>query len=380
MARSTQIKTALLYLCLLSIPGCLDVSGPDTGTQSVLIGGGAAPSLTVVNPLTNRIDGYIRGLPPSKGPMGIDTSRHVLFTLANDGRAPQELVEVDLQLRTVIRQVDVASMTPPPSASHFQVAGAYLVFPTADGRSVLIDGVDGSVRALGVVDQSTFQVREVIGSISVALDGAARFLTGPAAGEIGIVGRRVTNNAVPDQVFLLDPTGYTIVDSIPVSAPYVGPYPDALQVLPSPDGGRIYVVTPTSITCFDVQTHAITSSASIGAPRPALSISSDGTRLYETDGTSGDDPGSGVISVFDAGLRSLTPIDLRPYSATGLPPVLVKSAVSADGSRLFVSSGTGEIAFVDPQPAQVFVIHLAGTLIVSQIPLHDWGPSGVFVF
>jgi len=366
-----------------ALSGCSDAAAPSADSYAVLVGGGGNPWLSVVDPSSKRVTTHIGFVPTGKLSMATDTSRRTLYTVASDQSDPLQLVKIDLGTRTVVDRTPVSTITAPGTFPDLQVIGAYAIAPTPDGRSLLIDGVVDSVRALALVDLRTLKPIRVFDSLAIAPGGLIWLSRDSTTGvEIGVLGRRVTTAAIPDFVFVLSTAGDSLVDSIPVNAPHVGAFPAAVDVVSSPGSRTIFVATPfTGIARFNVSTHAMEASAPIHSPAPRLSLSPDGERLYLTDGTDGfDNPGSGLLGVFDSFLDSVGSIDLRPYSSTGTPPVLVMSAVSQDGQVLYVTSGTADIAGFTPQPARLFIIRLGPTPLISQVQLSDWVPGGIVLF
>lgn len=368
-------------LVLLATLACENRTGPAPGTSrsQVLIGGGAGSFLTIADP-EGDVVGHISGVPPNRLTLAADTGRGVLVVVTG-GSAPLELAEIDLRLERLQRLTPNSALADPRRFPGLTVVGANAIALTPDGRSLLMDAIVDSVRALARVDLTTLTPQQVFDSLSLAPAGLAREPadSGTPARTLALA-RRVSGTAVPDQVFVLDEAGSAIVDSFPVGPAVVAPYPTETQVLPSPDGRVVYVASQSRITRYDLATHAATASAPIAAFNPGLSVSPDGSKLFLEGSYGFDDPGTGVVTIYDAALDSVGAIDLNPWSSTGTPAALDQSAASADGSTLYVTSGTENILGFTPQRGQLFTIRLGSAPRVSVAPLDDWAPKQIVIF
>lgn len=140
-----------------------------------------------------------------------------------------------------------------------------------------------------------------------------------------------------------------------------GTVSEVRTVLANPRGDRVFVQTVDSLHAVGVSPEgALTRRRSVAAPhaRGNLTLSPTGDRLYLSDSGDGfDDPGSGLIRVFDAALHELPPVDLRGVSIPGgANPSLGPVDFTRDGTP-FVAAGTsGDGPLFRPQPGHLLVV------------------------
>lgn len=365
------MRKLVTVLCVVA--ACQSATAPAAGSYRVLIGGGAGNYLTTTT-LSGQVAGRISPVPAAKLSMAVDTARDRLFVVGQDATGPLELVEVSLQTGHVTRTTRMRNVADTVRFPRLEVIGAYAIAPTSDGKSLLVDGDVDSTRALVLVDLASLKPTKVFDSLALAPGGIA------AGTRLFVLGHRTTDAAVPDQVFILNAQGDSLLDSLAVSASFAGRSPDARQVLPSPDGESAFVVTPTQVARYDLSTHLPTATRLIDAPSGSISMSANGDRIFLMGDYTFDSPGTGRITEFDAALDSIGTIDLTGWSVGANPPVLVQSATGPEGQTLYVSSGTSSLAGFPEQRARLFVIGLSDHPAVAVDSLEDWGPTNVYLF
>ncbi|MFL9499030.1 autotransporter domain-containing protein [Rhodopseudomonas palustris] len=218
-----------------------------------------------------------------------------------------------------------------------------------DGRYAYVVNNGGSVSVLDVVAHTvvgTIGVGTDSSGIAISPDGKFVYVTNYSSNSVSVISS-ATNQ---------------VVSSISASRPY--------GIAVSADGGTLYVTNlqGASVTVIDAASGTALTSVSVGISPVAVVVSRDGSRIYVSNEGNG-----GSLSVVDtasrtvvatingpAGNAALSPDGSRLYvtdqgstlyvidtaanrvlTTVTLPDGTVGITVSADGSRVYVSSGTG---------------------------------------
>ncbi|WP_159059371.1 autotransporter domain-containing protein [Rhodopseudomonas palustris] len=218
-----------------------------------------------------------------------------------------------------------------------------------DGRYAYVVNNGGSVSVLDVA------ARTVVGTIGVGTDSSGIAIS--PDGKFVYV-----TNYSSNSVSVISSATNQVVSSISASGPY--------GIAVSADGGTLYVTNlqGASVTVIDAASGTALTSVSVGISPVAVVVSRDGSRIYVSNEGNG-----GSLSVVDtasrtvvatingpAGNAALSPDGSRLYvtdqgstlyvidtaanrvlTTVTLPDGTVGITVSADGSRVYVSSGTG---------------------------------------
>ncbi|MGH7647170.1 MAG: hypothetical protein ACREND_03555 [Gemmatimonadaceae bacterium] len=296
----------------------------------------------------------------------------------------RELIAVDaraVRIAWEVRMNDLAASGALPGL-HLE-AGQLSVSP--DGHALVLgDASRGDTVGLALVDLATR-----IPMAFVAPFAHARFASRslPASGRYpnGAVVMKATRTldqpASSGALYILDGKTLSVSDSI-VLTPIANDVPGDLgQPILSRDGTRVYVIGPAFLYVYALSEHRLLASA----PRPSfgdLTISLDDRTVYVTDpGVGLDTPGTGLVFVFDADLNPLSPINLRTSAAVdGLAPRTVSGAISTDGTKLYLTSGSAGIFGLFPtQPGRVLTIDRGTGSLTGSIPLGDVGAAAIVV-
>ncbi|QLH72452.1 autotransporter domain-containing protein [Rhodopseudomonas palustris] len=218
-----------------------------------------------------------------------------------------------------------------------------------DGRYAYVVNNGGSVSVLDVAAHTvvgTIGVGTDSSGIAISPDGKFVYVTNYSSNSVSVISS-ATNQ---------------VVSSISASRPY--------GIAVSADGGTLYVTNlqGASVTVIDAASGTALTSVSVGISPVAVVVSRDGSRIYVSNEGNG-----GSLSVVDtasrtvvatingpAGNAALSPDGSRLYvtdqgstlyvidtaanrvlTTVTLPDGTVGITVSADGSRVYVSSGTG---------------------------------------
>lgn len=154
------------------------------------------------------------------------------------------------------------------------------------------------------------------------------------------------------RLFVVGGTRIAIINTATEAVTMVPLTGDVQSMKVSPDGSKLYVTTTnasTTITIIDVATATITDTVTTTAVATALAVSPDGDWLY--------------YSQSDGIYRLYTPMGQKLSLST--PTYVSKSALSPDGSTLYVVDGMNTISAVDTSSGAISTAIPSSTQVVS---------------
>ena len=342
------------------------------------------PVLTIVNGETGQVAGKVSlANPVEVGSLSSD--RSTLF-LAEDGTSPGELLALDTRSFQV-RWSEAQSTTLQPRFDRWNgvaVAAYGSIAPTSDGKRLYVTPAWRESDKLGVavLDGGT---RNLIafGADPLGVGWQGLIIVPPTStapqGTLLATGARDLD-AVPvvDWLFEIDPNTLAVVDSSSVVAVPNGGSRYLLNPVIAPDSRYVYLIGVSSsgnLYKYDVSTRQVVASAP--GQSLILAISPDGRTIYQPRPSSGPGTPASLV-MYDESLNIIARIDLPDID--GVPPVLQNLAISPDGSRVYLTAGTGS-AVVDggTQRGHLIAVDPASRRVLWTIPLGIWAPSQVFV-
>jgi len=361
---------------------CQDSLAPLSG--ETIIVSNQAPGLALVSAELARVVGRIQPIDAYKSSFARSPDSTTLYFVGGSDLIALDTRSFDIRwrerrisdgvrrfLKDGIEIYGVGATGVSPDGSRLFVSGAYLGLAEA-----------GVPSGIAVLDAGNRARAGFVDSLFVIDNGLFALPPGPVAagGAMVAVGRRL-QRAKPflDWLFVIDPLTLRIVDSAAVAPPVTGCCSIDFAI-PAKDGRHVYVSGSSTLYKFDLLTHQIVATA-----RPTngfLTLSPDGQTLYVTDyGIQVELPGSGRISVYSGDLEPQGYIDISESAAVnGAPPTTWHAAVSRDGSRLYVTSGTSHIAGnFGEQPARLLIVDVVKRQLIKAVPLGDWSPADLFV-
>jgi YVTN family beta-propeller protein len=249
----------------------------------------------------------------------------------------------------------IESTTNRPLATIEVGAWPRTVAVSSDGHRVYVTNlsITRDSGSISVVDAETLRLLSDLrvggypGGLAVSPDGASLYVSRTHS-SYWFPSRRTPTAA------MIDAAGLRVVNTVPLN-PDMGN--DPLQVIPSPDGRRIYLLHSAGrLTILDATTLQVVGGGArlFGFPM-GVAISPDGKRLYIAD------PLSDAVMVLDT--ESLT---VRMIGGSSKPALFAGSptgvALSPDGSRLYVSLRTTRL---------VRVLDTATDEVVATLPVED---------
>jgi DNA-binding beta-propeller fold protein YncE len=377
---------------------CTGATVPRPAGEVVAVIGGEKPSIAVVDAAAGSVAARPGPMQPFKDAAALAPDTQTLRVVAV-GRGGRELVAIDARTLRISSRLALNS----PVASHqldsLYIGGTALAF-SPDGTRLFVGNAyrvnpsanpppDGE--AVAVLDANATHVLGTVGPIQV-VEGAGLAQLPPgaarAAGGVLAIGTRLrsaSGQPTQSQLFVIDPGTLAVVDSAVFRPPGAGATsaPDTLtQVVPAPDGRSVYVVGRSGLLYhYDLVARTVLATTPI--PNGAVAVAPDGQTLYVTDaGDFFNTPGSGLVEVFGPNLEPRPPIDLRTVAAAanGQAPSTTGAAVSLDGSRLYVATGTASIGPLFPvQPLRLLIIDRASGALLRAVPVDDFGGATLIV-
>lgn len=392
VAPSSQRGTrwsGVLALALAILSSCSQPAAPDLASRDLAFVAFTSGEHTSAVAVDTRAGKVVARLEPNSSPIGthalaVSPDTEVLYLTAVDSDATSELLAVDARAVRVAweeRLNDLAADGAVPGL-HLE-AGQLGISP--DGRALIMgDASQGGTLGLAVVDLGSRTPVAFVAPFaqprfaSRSLPAGGRY---PNGAIVMTATRTLSQPASAGALYVLDGKTLSVRDSIPLT-PVAGEGSGGLaKLVLSPDGTRVYVVGPAFLYVYGLAEHRLLASTA----RPSfgdITISPDGTRIYVTDPGDGlDSPGSGFVFEFDAELDPLPAIDLRTSAAVkGLPPRTISGAISGDGTKLFLTSGSAGIFGLFPlQPDRLLTIDLATGAVIGSVLLGDLGAGAVVI-
>jgi len=363
--------------------GCSDGFGPLPAGRAVLVTSGEEPELTVV-------DGS-SGVVATRIPLGSATETAAISgdgstLFIAEGRAgPGDLIALNTRTLSV-QWTEAQSTIQNVRADRWGGIGvaAYTAIASSPNESALYLAPAFRADTLGAaaLDLST---RNLVASelgVSPRERGFAVVAPNPAmpSGALLVGGRR-NYYAVPavGWLYVLDPLTLVMFDSTGIID--TDPYGNRYLLLPTPDssGRFLYIMAlgaTDGIFKYDFSSRRVVASAPLGSGN-AFALSPDGTRLYQPLRSSTPD-GSASLLVYDSDLNLLATIPLPQID--GLPAIVQDVAVSPDGSRVYITAGTGSGVLDGPiQAGHLIAVDPVARKVLWSTALGIWGPRQLFV-
>lgn len=396
-ARRTGSPATLvaLFFASLGMIACHDAAAPVHAGELVVAVGGTRTSIAGVDGIAGRVVARADGIPASKVAAALAPDSSMVYAVGV-GRSGRELVALTagtmrfawhqpLYSPVALYELDGlwlggTALAVSPDGSRLFVGGAYLDDPR--------NGLAADREAIAVLDAGSRHLIGTVGPLQVAEgDGLTTVPPCSAAphGLIAAVGTRFRyESGQPSQSLLvtIDPATLAVIDTALVGPPGMPGGADTLRaVTAGPVGCVVYLLSWRGMLYeYDLVAHRVL--AATPAAPGSIAVSSDGQTVYVTSyGYGLEAPGSGMVQVFGPNLEPGTPIDLRNRAELGGgTPVSSGASLSADGTRLYVATGTAEIGTLYPrQPLRIAVIDRATGELMRAIPLDDWGGARLFV-
>jgi DNA-binding beta-propeller fold protein YncE len=376
------------------LTGCGDGAGPEPLGEAVLVFGGEGSRLSVVDGTTGRIAATPGPVARSKRANALAPDGSTAYVTLLGETHGNELAALSLPAGRFRWRL---ALTDPGNEAATLVDGLELygsaLATTPDGaRLVISHALRPADRArvldsarVALLDLTTRHVLATVGPLSVNPDGLATLPAGPAAprGAVLAIGARKRGVSPSlDWLFVLDPETLAATDSAALTPAAADAGGTLRRLVVAPDRRRVYLLARDGeLIAYDLVDRAVVG-RSHAPPGAWLAVAPDGQRVYASDpGSFIDSPGSGKLFVFDGTLAPLGAIDLGTAAAVnGFPPATHGLAVSRDGARLYVASGTASVGpLYGPQPQRLLVVDVAQRTILHATALGDYGPAGVYV-
>jgi DNA-binding beta-propeller fold protein YncE len=387
---SRLVGSNTLLVAAAVLLGCSDSSASLPPGESVFVATFLGNEMPVVTGggVSQRI-GPIPSMGAASSSMGaarsLDSTR--LYVLASDGVEHfNALIAVDTRTRRILWSDSVVwtpSRQTNPDAVLFSNAGGIAVSP--DGKQLIWGrAFRHDTLGVGAVDLATrraFMFQPLLAAADVAMlpPGLAA-----SAGAVLILAHRTLPDwNGPAQVYIADPGTLALVDSV-LLTPIAGPDDALMQVVPGANGQTAYVLTVSMLYKLDLVTRTTVAAQAhpfVGT-HASLAVATDGQRLYLPDaGDELDSPGSGLVYAYGSDLEPLDPFDLRASaSVDGAPPTMHGAAVSVDGERLYVATGSAAVGpTFGSQPGRLLVLDASRGVLLRAIDLGVWLPVDLLV-
>lgn len=377
------VAPLMLPLILASLLSCRDSQAPVPAGETVLMG--ALGQFALVGGSPARVADRYGPVPTSiLADARSPDSATIYVTGVDEGGQNPRLVAFDTRARRV-RWVEPIAPAAPRLVTGIEVGGGPLAV-SPDGTRLFVgtsrrqrDGVVG----IASLDVRTRQPVAFAGPFFLELDVMATLPPGPVApGGAVLVAGSHTDATAPrrDRLYLLDPMTLGVMDSAEVVPPANDYRPLFSQVLPAADGRHVYLIGRTTLYRYDLLARQVTATA----PRPSsgtLALAPDGERLYMTDrGSFPEFPGSGLLFVFGKNLEVFEPIDLRGARVGGITPVTQQAVVGRDGTRVYVTAGTGlPLALYGTQPGRVLIVDPVRRILVDTVLVSAYATRVIYV-
>lgn len=371
--RPGTVLTRCLFAAM--ILACKNPSEAVQRDEVVVVGGGEAGQLLVVDPIARSVD-RIGSWGRYPGPYARSPDGALLYFGVFSEAQGLQLVAFDLRSLRVswVESLSQSGRARVIDGVEFPGGvGALAVSP--DGSRLFVwPGVRDGVRGIAVLDARTRSVLGFVGPVEVT----AGLTTLPSSGSMPLgavlaIGARTTDlRPSADSLLIVDPAtlGVRSVDPVPSST---GLRLHLWQVVPAPGSENVYIVASSGLYKYDLARASVI--AQVARPTLGrLAVAPNGAALYLTDpGSFFDSPGSGRLFVFGPDLVPRDPIDLRSAMSGDTIPVTRAATVSRDGKTVYVTSGTSSRGpLYGTQPGRLFVVDAPANRVRSAILLGDW--------
>jgi hypothetical protein len=244
-----------------------------------------------------------------------------------------------------------------------------------DGRTLFIwRGISSGTQGLSVIDvESRLRVAHsanwnVASNGLVPLPRSDQF----PEGAVLLVGVRSGSGGPrgASRAYVLHAKTLAVVDSIVLPE-------DIWQVVPSPSGGDVYIIGSQNVVRYHLSSRRTTASMRRSVNGSAT-VLVNGQLVMTDAGSFPDTPGSGLLHLFSADLRSNGTIDIStplggvPNSQTAVRSGLIQ--LSAHGNRVWVRVGSEDFGpLYAPQKARLLLVDCERREVVRTLDLDGFG-------
>lgn len=309
----------------------------------------------------------------------VSPDRQSLYAIGTgrDGWKETQIVEMDVPtLRTQWREF-VAD-----SAGYrldrfdgIAIQSSHEIEVSPDGRTIFTASAerhgDWGVAAL---DSDT---RDALGFLGIYSSGSMTLGVVPPGPFSGVGALAVSSPYAGPRISFWNAETLEVIDSVDVMSDLPGSANGIMNMVADPSGTHLYLRLASGwLLKYDLLERRMTASTRALAPAciRCLTLTSDGQRLYLAHTWTHDGPSSGIISVYDADLNELEPIDLSAVRVPRLdrsgtdPPALNMVAVAPDG-MLVVATGAMLAQLWGSQSARIYFVDPATHAILDVIAL-----------
>lgn len=377
---SLAFAGALVGVALSLCCGSATAPSP-AGVANAVVVATDTTDVSVVDPRLGAVTAHLGPLPPFKDGGALSPDHATFYLHTELDFSTREIVAIDTRSLRIEWRVHTATLEQQAAGESLPVSIGGTMAVSPDGGRLLIQAAVGPDAGIAVMDLGTRTVVDFIPLatvIDMATLGASATMPN---GAILVAGaRQVGPNLYTGFLFVLDGATLALKDSIALASSTDDRSAGLEQVLAAPDGQHVYVAGAQQVR-YDLQEHRVTDSV----PTPShgrLTIAPDGSTLYRTDSGDGRDvPGTGHLYVYDADLTPREPIDMTAVAATSEPlPVITQDAIpSADGTLLYVASGSPRATTYGGERARLLVLDTRTQTLVKAISLRGWSPDVLFI-
>jgi DNA-binding beta-propeller fold protein YncE len=385
MSTKPQVAHGLLWALSATFlaAACGDPAGNGSPSETVLVAAGNEGRFAVLR-TEEGIISRPGPVPEIQDAFALSHDRTALYFTAVGTGVERALFAMDTRSFALTTHIALSELESRSEVSNLTLVGNSSMVLSPDGsRLLLADASHEGVTGVAVLDASSETPTGFIGPLSVQPDGleATAPTAGAPDGQIFAIGTR-TPGIVPrtDSLFVIDGATLTIQRAVAVAEGVPDGTGSLFEIEASPTGDLVYLLGPDLLYAYDVGAEAVVASAP--APRRgSIGVAPSGGTVYVTDpGDRREFSGSGLVLAFTAMLEPSEPIDLRPEALEGVFPPTEGVAIGAEGSRLYVVSGTGSRGpLFGPQQRRVFVVDAATGAVTERVRLDDYGGGPIFV-
>jgi hypothetical protein len=381
----------LCLLALTTIAACSQASASASSTRDVIYAFGESHSMFVLDPNSGRILAQPGPLPAEKYSPVLSSDSSTLFFAARDATGAA-IYALDAHSFTVQRWLELKHPPNVPNDSLWITGGQLAVAP-GGGDLYAGDGIVGNtsnhrpsyIQRVAIIDTASRTVEGSLGPLY------SRVLTALPAGPVAPRGALIAMIYSPyvrgilSWLVVIDPLTRTVIDSIAVPMPAGEIAGEPHDIVPAPDGRRVYLIGFQGIYGYDLVARQLFRRVDVASFDTHLAVSPDGSRVYlinngtSTPGVVGRSafpappaaPVPTTIRVFDASLVEQAPISLATPGNLRVPVLILHDiAVSRDNASLYLQAGNRK--FFAEGMLRVLVVNLSTGKIAHVIPLGVW--------